>query len=202
MKVNTEHLHYWMSAIRESPDPIRTLDAFWQGQIKSKEWLIKELLNHVNYTNPCPTIDIHGGWVGVLASLLFQSGVCLKHINNIDIDPTCKSIAERMNQLEFQSGRFSAYTQDMCDFLSTADIIINTSCEHITQKQYDHWLNNLSSNSLLVLQSNNYNITEHIRIVQSLDEFKSQCKINVLWEGQLELPLYTRYMLIGKKNNE
>jgi len=40
MNIDLEHLHYWMNAIRQSPDPMRTLDAFWSGQIKSKERLI------------------------------------------------------------------------------------------------------------------------------------------------------------------
>jgi hypothetical protein len=39
MQINLEHLHYWMQAIRQSPDPMRTLDSFWQGQMQSKEWL-------------------------------------------------------------------------------------------------------------------------------------------------------------------
>ena len=54
-------------------------------------------------------------------------------------------------------------------------------------------------NSLLVLQSNNYNIPEHVRTVKDLEEFKQQCNIDVLWAGELVLPLYTRYMIIGKQ---
>jgi hypothetical protein len=51
---------------------------------------------------------------------------------------------------------------------------------------------------LLVLQSNNYNIPEHVRIANDLDEFKTQSKINVVWAGELELPLYKRFMIIGR----
>jgi hypothetical protein len=51
-----------------------------------------------------------------------------------------------------------------------------------------------------VLQSNNYDIPEHIRTAKDLEEFKTQCGVDVLWAGELELPLYTRYMIIGKKN--
>jgi len=49
-----------------------------------------------------------------------------------------------------------------------------------------------------VLQSNNYIIDEHIRPASSLEDFKEQSHIDVLWAGELELPLYTRYMIIGK----
>jgi hypothetical protein len=52
--------------------------------------------------------------------------------------------------------------------------------------------------SLLVLQSNNYDIPEHVRTASSLEEFKQQCDINVIWAGELELPLYTRFMVIGR----
>jgi hypothetical protein len=45
MNIDTEHLHYWMNAVRQSPDPMRTMDAFWQGQMRSKEWLINCLGN-------------------------------------------------------------------------------------------------------------------------------------------------------------
>jgi hypothetical protein len=196
MEIDTDHLHYWMQAIRQSPDPMRTLDAFWSGQLKSKEWLIRNLRNHVKQF---VTVDIHGGWVGVLASMLFQSNVPIKSIRSVDIDPSCEPIAVMMNKKEEMVGRFRAVTADMCAIRSDADVIINTSCEHITQEHYDLWLSGMPHSSLLVLQSNNYNIPEHVRIANSLDEFKHQCGINVLWAGELELPLYTRYMVIGKQ---
>jgi hypothetical protein len=57
----------------------------------------------------------------------------------------------------------------------------------------------MPQNSLFVLQSNNYDIPEHIRIANNLEEFKTQCDLNVLWAGELKLPLYTRWMIIGQK---
>ena len=203
MKIDTEHLHYWMQAIRQSPDPMRTMDAFWSGQLKSKEWLIDalEIAVHpeVDCTMPKPfSIDIHGGWVGVLASMLFQSRITVANIRSIDIDPTCEPIATMMNKQEEMQGKFRAVTLDMCAIRSDANIIINTSCEHITQDQYNLWKSGVPHNSLLVLQSNNYDIPEHVRIANSLEEFKQQCDVNVLWAGELELPLYKRLMIIGK----
>jgi len=193
--INTEHLHHWMQAIRQSPDPMRTMDAFWSGQLKSKEWLITNLRKHVN---KFVTVDIHGGWVGVLASMLFQSDVPVLNIRSIDIDPTCEPIAVNMNKIEEMVGKFRAVTADMCAIRSDADVVINTSCEHITQDQYDLWLSGMPYNTLLVLQSNNYNIPEHVRTANDLDEFKTQSNINVLWAGELELPLYKRFMIIGR----
>lgn len=204
MQIDTNHLHYWMCAIRESKDPMRTLDAFWKGQISSKEWLIKTLtyvINpEVNKTMEFPlSIDIHGGWVGVLASMLFQSTIPVKNIRSIDIDPTCEETANMMNKAEEMVGRFKAVTANMCNIRSDTDVIINTSCEHITQDEYDLWLSGLPYNSLLVLQSNNYDIPEHIRWATSLKEFEEQSHINVIWSGELKTQLYTRYMIIGKQ---
>ena len=198
MQIDLEHLHYWMCAIRESKDPMRTLDAFWRGQMRSKEWLIDSLTMHLSIRDNPYDIDIHGGWVGTLASMIFQSPLPVKHIRSIDIDPSCESVATMMNKGEEIEGRFRAVTADMCAIRSDADIIINTSCEHITQDQYNLWLSGLPQNSLVILQSNNYDIPEHIRIASSLSEFKKQSKIkNILYEGSVDLPLYKRFMIIG-----
>ena len=197
MQIDTEHLHYWMQAIRQSSDPMRTMDAFWSGQIKSKEWLISVLEEKVFNSKD---VDIFGGWVGVLASMLFQSKLLIKNISSYDIDPSCKPIALMMNKQEEIEGRFKAYTKDMCDVVSTADLIINTSCEHLTEDQYNKWFDNMPLDKFIVLQSNNYDIPEHVRTVSSLADFRNQSKLeSIHWAGTFELPLYTRYMLIGKK---
>ena len=195
MKIDTEHLHHWMQAIRQSPDPMRTMDAFWSGQLKSKEWLISNLRHRLHTS---VSIDIHGGWVGVLASMLFQSEIKIKNIRSIDIDPACETVATTMNKQEEIEGRFRAVTADMCTIRSDADVIINTSCEHITQDQFDLWKSGVPYNSLLVLQSNNYDIPEHVCIAQNLDSFVKQCDLRtVYWAGELELPLYKRFMVMG-----
>lgn len=195
MHIDLEHLHHWINAIRISEDPNRVMESFWRGQIRSKEWLIERLTPLV--TDSQVSIDIFGGWNGVLASMLFQSDIDVDTICSIDIDPSCESVAKEVNRIEVVEGRLKAITADMCAMPSLADIAINTSCEHITQEQYEQWLSKIAGDSMLVLQSNNYQIEEHIRTANSLQEFKEQCGIEVVWSGELELPLYSRYMLIG-----
>ena len=196
MNIDTEHLHFWMQAVRQSNNPMRTLDAFWSGQMKSKEWLIDNLEPFV--TNPI-RIEIHGGWVGVLASMLFQSNIPIRHISSVDIDPTCEHVATMMNKIEEQDGRFNAITKDMCTVPVNGDVVINTSCEHITQEQYELWLTRLPKDSIVVLQSNDYAIAEHIRIAKTLEEFKEQSHLTEVWSGSLKTQLYTRWMIIGTK---
>jgi hypothetical protein len=122
------------------------------------------------------------------------------YICSVDIDPTCESIATMMNKIEEQDGRFKAITSDMCTVPIHGDVIINTSCEHITQEQYDTWLARLPKDSIIVCQSNDYQIQEHVRIAKTLDEFEQQTRLNVLWSGHLQTQMYKRWMVIGKRD--
>ena len=195
MDLDSEHILFWMDAIRNSKDPKRTLESFWKGQIRSKEWLINSLRPHIT---KMIAVDICGGWNGVLASMLFQSNIVYKSIRSIDIDPSCEEIANTINKMEQMVGKFQAVTADMCDLNYNADVVINTSCEHITQEQYDKWLDNILPGSLIVVQSNNYQIPEHIRTADSLKTFEEQSNLKILWSGEYKLPLYKRFMIIGK----
>jgi hypothetical protein len=196
MNLDVNHVLFWMDAIRNSSNKERTLEAFWKGQVNSKIWLIDSLRPFIQKS---VRVEIHGGWVGVLASLLFQSGISISRITSVDLDSSCEETAYTINKLEEIEGRFVALTSNMLDVNTNADVVINTSCEHITQADYEQWLDNMPKDALLVLQSNNYIIPEHVRNAVSLENFKEQSHINILWAGEKELPKYTRYMLIGKK---
>jgi hypothetical protein len=201
MNIDIEHIHYWMNAVRISEDRDSTLEAFWKGQLRSKEWLIDALKSTLSFDSNRPIrIDIHGGWVGTLASMLFCSEIPIRYIESSDIDPTCEPIATMLNKLEEQDGKFKAVTMDMCDTFIHGDIVINTSCEHITQETYDKWLSRIPKGKLIVLQSNNYKIPEHIRTADTLEQFKEQSNLTSVFAGTLPLPSYNRFMLIGYSN--
>lgn len=202
MLVNLQDVLFWMDAIRNSDNSKRTLESFWKGQINSKLWLIENLQPFVNKKQN--NIVIHGGWNGVLSSLLFNSDIDIQKIINVDIDPSCLSVATTVNKRQEIEGRFSHIISSMedYDYVHFTDIVINTSCEHISQPQYQQWLKNVPDESLIVLQSNNYQIEEHVRTAASLEHFVNQSHLNtILFIGQLELPLYKRFMIIGKNNN-
>lgn len=199
MRVDIEHILFWMEAIRNSTDRDRTLESFWRGQINSKVWLIENLQHYI--TEPV-TIDIHGGWYGVLASLLFQSDSNnnIKHITSLDIDIETVPIAKTINMIEFQANRFHPVNSNMCKTKSSADIIINTSCEHLTQVEYSEWLHLQPANSLIVLQSNNYfDCPEHVNCMHNLKEFEDSSMLDCFISKELILTKYSRYLLIGKK---
>ena len=198
MKVEIEDVMFWMDAVRNSEDRYRTLESFWKGQIRSKVWLADAL--RVNYVGDDARIVIYGGWNGVLSSILFNSSLSIQHITSVDIDEDCQETAYTVNKNYEIAGRFDAVTADMCAYTEPADIVINTSCEHITQEQYEQWLDIQPDNALFVIQSNNYfELDEHIRCSTDLDDFMRMSKIKPYWHGEFETSKYTRFMIIGKK---
>ena len=200
MKIDIHDIKFWMDAIRNSEDKERTLESFWDGQIKSKLWLIEELEKHKSIRNA--EFVIHGGWNGVLAAMMFNSELGIKHITSIDIDPKCKEIASTMNKRYEMEGKFESVTADMCEFEYKREpyFVINTSCEHITQEQYNTWLDKVPDGAQIILQSNNYfELDEHVNCSKDLKEFEWKSKINVSEKAELELPKYKRFMLVGRK---
>lgn len=198
--VNIDDVLFWMDAIRNSKNRDRTLESFWKGQIHSKVWLIENLNQHIEFSREY-RVAIYGGWNGVLASLLYNSNIGITHITSVDIDPNCEEIALTINKRQEMQGMFTAITADMCEYIiEDAEIVINTSCEHITQSQYDRWLANQSNNALIVLQSNNYfELEEHIRCANNVNEFIDQSGITPLFTGTYDHPKYQRFMIIGKR---
>ena len=198
MKVDIQDVLFWMDAIRDSDDTYRTLESFWKGQVNSKVWLAEQLGEFVP-VRPL-NIVIYGGWNGVLASILFNSNIAVQRITSVDIDPVCEDIANTVNRRYLNENKFSAVTADMCEYTSDADVVINTSCEHITQDQYDNWLSNQPNDATIVLQSNNYfELEEHVRCATDLNNFMHMSNINPYLCKTLETLKYDRYMLIGKK---
>ena len=200
MKIDIQDVLFWMDAIRNSDDRYRTLESFWKGQVNSKVWLATELYNTISKTKQ-NSIAIYGGWNGVLASILFNSRLPLNRITSVDIDPVCEDIANTVNKRYEMQGKFNAVTADMCEYTTNADVVINTSCEHITQEQYVTWLDNQPDDALIVLQSNNYfTHDEHVRCAIDLTDFTRMSKLKPFYRGTLDMPKYDRYMIIGKKN--
>lgn len=201
MKIDIQDIKFWMDAIRNSEDRSRTLESFWGGQLQSKTWLIESLERKSRIANA--SVVIFGGWNGVLASMLFNSEIGIKHITSVDIDPVCEEIARTMNKRQEMEGKFVAVTEDMCNFHyeKKPDIVINTSCEHITKEQYKKWLRNVPKDCKIVLQSNDYKeLDEHVNCVSSLAAFKKSSGLSsFMVEDELQLQKYTRFMLIGHK---
>ena len=178
----------------ENIDVIRdVINSVNDNQIKNKLWLIDKLKPYLNiYTDP--KIMIAAGWHGLLAHLLDDRD----NITSFDIDDKCAqtvlfdNVNYKTNDIEKQDPK-------------DADILICTSCEHITDDQILTWIKRKKQDSLIVLQSNDYfQIEDHINCKLSLSQFsssitkkakKKKIDLRVINSYELEMPRYTRFML-------
>lgn len=190
-------------------------DALSWGQLKSKRWIIEEL---EKLDQELGTVFLCAGWYATLAAMLFNSTCKIDKIRSFDIDDSCVAIAETVNRHKVKDGwQFKASILDIhymsyptvyktfrsdgssIELEDMPDTIINTSCEHI--ENFDKWYAKIPDGKLMVLQSNNYfSIEEHVNCVQGPMQFEEQSPMTeVLYQGALELPKYTRFMRIGRK---
>jgi len=193
-------------------------DAFSIGQIDSKQWLVDTIIDNkleLGATFIC------AGWYGTLAAMILENNINVDFIRSFDKDPTCAEIADIINRRWVKDNwKFKASTVDIMDIDYEAPIfgvtkadgsteilgdlpytIINTSCEHFSKENFNKWYWSIPDGCLIILQSNNYKeIKEHVNCVSSLNEFKTHVMFDELvFEGELKLEKYIRYMLIGYK---
>lgn len=211
---NSEFFDNFGQILNKFPE-IDLQDLFSKGQMESKRWLVNEL-EKIN--KPLGTVFLCAGWYGSLAAFLFESKLEIEKIRSFDIDESCANIAETFNRTKTMDGwKFKASTLDVLemDYPTThttyrsngtsleltemPTTIVNTSCEHIFN--FDKWYKNIPVGTLVILQTNNYfELPEHVNCSVNLDDFSRMTPMNeVLYQGELELPKYTRYMRIGIK---
>ena len=200
---------YIAIAAHENFTKINIQDAFSQGQLDSKQWLISTILD---LKLPLGCTWTLCGWIGVLGYLMFlrQSQLELTLVRSFDIDPYCAGIADTLNKTAVTDGwKFKATTLDINDlkygdgitYLTTradgqqrkmptdADTIINTSCDHMGGDQT--WWDNIPSGKLVVLQNNNwFENDQHNNSVHDINEFKSLYPFTeLLFAGELDCTL-------------
>lgn len=192
-------------------------DAFSRGQVLSKIWLVTEL---AKIQKDFKMIHVHAGWMGQIRLYLDQVDINYDKMRIFDIDPIAMKLSDKVfnNELlenwKVKSAYFditdteqlyrTGYEYKCADTViekSIPDCVISTSCEHFS----DNWYHKLKIKSegwgnLIAIQTNNFHsIEDHINTVHSLDEMKMKYPMDkLLYEGELELNGYTRYMLIGK----
>jgi hypothetical protein len=204
IRIDATDISNWFNAVRmiNESEKNKLLDAFWDTQLSSKSWLIENLYNHINKPS---NIYIFGGWVGTLASMLLQQKFFIKRVFSIDIDHWCQQYANIICK-PYAGTKFESITADMAmyeyDSNYPPDVVINTSTEHVSQETYDSWYDNIPKNTLVVVQGNNFfECDQHIRCSENIENFLTLNKCNdVLFQGELNNPMYTRYMSIFYQN--
>jgi hypothetical protein len=177
-------------------------DAMSRGQIRSKLWLIHELIRN-DFTR-LGHVCICGGWYGILARLILDSDqLHAHHVVSIDWEVKCSDVARELNTKYFNDDSFLDLTVDMCSLADYKhqDTIINTSCEHLTHNDFQRWWDLIPEGKLVVLQSNNFfDHFEHMNCVFDINELLEMAPMTENhYTGSMPTYNYTRFMVIGTK---
>ena len=173
-------------------------NAFNHKQVASKIWARDSLFASLG--GRFAHIVILGGWYGVLAAMLLEDPrFAIGSVESIDIDASVGAVAGTLNR--DAGDRFRATTADMyaIDYTALgADLIVNTSCEHIADLR--GWLGLLPKGANVLLQSNDYfSEPTHINCVGSVEAFERLAGLAALrFSGTLAMKKYNRFMLIGE----
>lgn len=193
-----------MDQLKIKPEVSLAVDAWSQGQILSKMWLL-EKLEPVAKEVAHPEVWILGGWYGLLAFMMFTRDQIRPHlVTSFDIDSTANSKAQFINNAwAFDPLRFTTKTADcnQMDFVTNPpDIIINTSCEHFSNS----WAKKLAPDTIIALQSTDMPHAEHSYGVNNLEAFQAQYPIfkDLYFVGRKDFKYpnleFSRFMIIGK----
>lgn len=168
-------------------------NSFSQTQLESKTWLV-EALSKQNYKRS-PIILILGGWYGSYLVPLLNEYINPSHIHFNDIDEQCLNVATQLHTQKNISFHHFDATTNYIHF--NADIVINTSCEHMMW--YKEMLKE-GPNTLFVLQScDEEKDPGHVNVSHSTDDFVSKLGLNrVFFRARKSLGRKNRFMVIGK----
>lgn len=176
-------------------------DLFSKSQVQSKVWMAETLNKFRQQYN---NIVILGGWFG--QHYWYLDSFKFNKLYNVDLDADtlAKSVnvmgagdryitcAADVNQVITPAGTVMIQDQQI-----DADLIINTSSEHMTTE----WFDRLPLGQTVLLQSNDMlGMVGHINCVQNLEELKQRYQMRqVLFSGELSLSKGKRFMLYGIK---
>ena len=130
-------------------------------------------------------VVVAAGWHGLAAHMIN------KNVVSFDMDPYTKQVKLFPN-VKYQVSTIEDF--DPSEF----DIIICTSCEHITDNVINDFIKKKKGSAIVVLQSNNYfEIKDHINCKNNCKEFEDSIDMRILESRTLKLKKYNRFMLIG-----
>lgn len=199
-----EHLKRLSNAINNNQD-LNWKDALSRNQTKSKVWLLEKLdeLKLIpkvrKLGDPETSTLLVGGWVGMLPFLANMKGKNLDSVTNVDIDTTVHSAAIELNSGFHNNFKNSGTDIREIQFSKYKKVLlIDTIVEHF--ENHGEWVATLPKGTTIVLQGNNmFDVPDHVNCHDSLEEFVNSCGLTaILWAGELNLHMCTRYMAIGK----
>lgn len=164
-------------------------DAFRPHQMQCKSWLLDKIQDF----DKSSKVLVIGSWLGFTSYCLYKMGFL--DITETDPDMRLERFARSVNA---ENPRFIHYSQDINRLsLDQYDLIINSSCEHISD---DAWFDRIGSGSKVVLHSTNLKDIDHVNTVESVQEMTEKYPMTLSFAGELVLnTTYSRYMLVGTK---
>jgi len=192
--VNFDVVLNWMEYIRNNPDDAyRFSENFWPSQIESKKWL----LEHVTLLDR--SIVIFGGWYGVLAQFIAHKFPDAR-ILTTDMDSECKKVFASIDECYHDITFLQHDMRNGMPLNMRPDLVINTSSEHVTQEVYDAWWNSIPTGTKYIVQGNNLENHEHVRLADNLAHFLTINNIkDPQYAGMLKCGHFYRYMAVGYK---
>ena len=184
----------WMEYIRNNPEnAYRFTENFWQSQVDSKKWLLEHIPDDVN------VICIFGGWYGILAQFISDK-FPFATILTTDVDPAAREVFDAINTNPSIFFEEHDMGNGMPKMLPYPQLVINTSSEHVSQEVYDAWWNAVKPGTKYIVQGNNLENVEHVRLAENLEHFLEINRIeNPDYAGMLKCGHFYRFMAVGVK---
>ena len=187
----------------------RYVESVSPNQQKSKEELIYGLVEK-NIVIPKNKdgqikIEIVGGWFGwpLIGKLKNFFGDQIYQIDFFEKDPFCCKVLQKYIELMNPKFEIKIFEMDWFEYKEQrrSHILINTSCEHmsdmVSQKQY--FIE--PQRTLLMLTSNDKeDEPDHINCKQSAVELAKDNDVNLLHGERLWMEDYRRFIVVGKWN--
>lgn len=187
-------------------------DAFSDGQVRSKLWLVENLNKWtLKYLDPAIryTLSWYGSWIGLGPFLvLCSTKLNLLCLNLIELDQDAlRNSASILEHWSIHGLEVNFINADMNVWQPNSDaaqLFINTACEHLLETE---WLSRLPRDSFVLLQSTDMVHEEHINCPKDLNDFINiyspfikilDCqKLDFSYPGKS----FSRFMLFGQKCN-
>ena len=170
-------------------------DSITVSQIDSKLWLIDkivELDKDLDFRNAI----VCAGWLGITNYLMFEN-IQLHQSINVDIDEEALEFSRHLNQ---QNNVYRTMNKSIIDLteddFKSFDLVINTSTEHMN----DDWYPKIKKGTVVIVQSNDLNIPEHMNCKNSAQELADSYEHTwMIYQGELQCQGFKRFMVAFMK---
>ena len=206
IKIDSQFCYRAKKVIQKFPNrALDLLHCFSPSQEKSKRWLVENLNDFSSDISKNKFIDIAsiGSWYGFLPYIIKQDleFKLISEIRCYDVDDTAKKIA-RLILGNPDRVNFMTRNIDDVDFSQQRfNIIINTSCEHMSDNQLHNWLLDTRPKTICVMQSTNKFARDHCNTVENINDFVNKFSEHFSKHEcfTLDFNNYSRFMIIGTK---